>query len=54
MLFNKTCHCSEVWFVWYGLFLFNTDDKYNAAQQTLVVKELVAYGFQIFQVADGF
>ena len=33
-----------MWFVGYGIFLFDAEDNYNAIQETFLVKDLVIYG----------
>ena len=37
-----------MWFVGYGIFLFDAEDNYNATQPTVLVKDLVIYGFRKF------
>ena len=35
-----------MWFVGYGIILFDAEDNWNATQQTFLVQDLVIYGFQ--------
>ena len=37
-----------MWFVGYGIFLFDAEDNYNATHQTFLVNDLIIYGFRKF------